>query len=197
MRAAAALVALAVFATLATRLSLTAAENDTSVFGAAWIVYRFFTLWANTLVGVVCGWIALGGRPPQWVTAGLVLAITLVASVYHALLAASLDFMGIEKVIDVMLHTVIPLAYVAIWIVLFPKHGLGWAHLVPWAALPILYCLYALVRGALDGVYPYFFLDVGRLGASGVALWVAGLAMLFVAAGVVLITATRRTARTA
>ncbi len=191
MRAIAAVIAISVAVTLALRLDVTAANNDTTILGAAWISFRFFTIWTNTALGLVCGWIALGARPPQWMTAGLAMAIGLVAVVYHALLAASQSYEGIEVFIDLMFHTAIPAAFILFWLVLSPKRGLRWRDLLYWAAYPMVYCVYALARAAADGVYPYFFLNLDALGAGGVALWVMGLAGVFMAVGALLIAAVR------
>lgn len=80
--------------------------------GALWIDYRFFTIWANTLVGLVCAAIALGRVPPHWLTAGPALAIALVAGVYHALLAEGRNLTCLDLVVDAMLHSVVPAGFI-------------------------------------------------------------------------------------
>ncbi|MGJ8610098.1 MAG: Pr6Pr family membrane protein [Octadecabacter sp.] len=193
----AAVLAVCVAATLVLRFWLTMQGHGVSPLGAVWMDYRYFTIWANTLVGLICGAIALGRVPPQWLTAGPAMAIALVASVYHALLAASLNQQGLDKVADVMVHTAIPALYIAFWLFLLPKDRLQWRDLTVWSAFPIVYSVYALARGAADGVYPYFFLDVSNIGAAGVGLWVAGLAAVFLLGGAILIFLAHRFARTA
>ncbi|MEL6959441.1 MAG: Pr6Pr family membrane protein [Pseudomonadota bacterium] len=183
MRLVAGLIAVGVAAALAVRFSLTMDEKQIGLLGAMWSDYRFFTIWANTLVGVVCVGLALGRAMPQWVTAGMALAIALVAGVYHALLAEGRNLQGLDWAVDLMVHTIIPAAYIGLWLVALPKNRLGWRDLLIWAALPLVYSVYAIGRGAVDGVYPYFFLNVTNLGAAGVAAWVAGLAGVFLVAG--------------
>nr|WP_268821669.1 Pr6Pr family membrane protein [Octadecabacter dasysiphoniae] len=170
-------------------------ENNASVLGALWIDFRFFTIWTNALVGVVGAAIALGRGLPQWLTAGPALAIALVAGVYHALLAAGRNLMGLEYAVDMMMHTIIPAAFIAFWLFVLPKGRLAWRDLIIWSAYPTLYSIYAIARGTLDGVYPYFFLDVSNIGAAGVGLWVAGLALVFVLAGAIIVGTAHRTAR--
>lgn len=185
-------VTLAVVVTLAVRLNMTAVENGTTVLAAFWNDYRFFTIWTNTLVGIVAACLALGRNVPQWLTAGTALSIALVAGVYHGLLAAGRILFGLEWVIDHMLHTVLPIAFIMLWVLALPKERLAWCHLVLWCAYPVIYSVYAILRGMFDGTYPYFFLNVAELGAAGVALWVGGLALVFVIAGSAMIFAARR-----
>lgn len=167
-------------------------EHDTHVLGAAWIDYRFFTIWTNTLIGVVCAMLAFGRQVPQWLTAGCALAIALVAGVYHALLAEGRNLVGLDFAVDAMLHTVIPVAFIALWMLVLPKDRLAWGDLLIWMAYPLIYSIYAIGRGAIDGTYPYFFLDISTLGIGGVAIWVVGLAAVFVVTGAVLMFGVRR-----
>ncbi len=191
-RAMAGVIALAVAVTLCVRTGMTMQENGASVVGALWIDYRFFTIWANTLVGLVCAAIALGRVPPHWLTAGPALAIALVARVYHALLAEGRNLTGLDLVVDAMLHSVVPAGFILFWMFALPKGRLAWRDLLIWSAYPIVYSIYAIVRGTFDGVYSYFFLDVGDIGAGGVALWVAGLASVFLLGGAIMVTCAHR-----
>ncbi len=190
-----AILALAVAATLIARFGMTMQEKEISVSGAVWNDVRYFTIWANTLVGFTSVAIALGRVPPQWLTAGLTMAIALVAIVFHVLLAGDDPRTGLDWVVNGMLHTVIPISFIGLWLFALPKGRLVWRDLVIWSAFPILYSIYAIARGAVDSEYPYFFLDVAVIGASGVALWVAGLALVFLVGGAILIACTQRFAR--
>jgi hypothetical protein len=68
-----------------------------------------------------------------------------------------------------------------------PKSPLTRWHPLRWAVLPLIYCIYALVRGRMTGTYPYPFIDVGILGPAQTALNVVGLTAGFVAGGYVLL----------
>lgn len=195
MRLIAAALALGVAVTLIARFGLTMQEKQISSIGAVWNDFRYFTIWTNTLIGVAAGAIALGRVPPQWMTAGLTMAIALVAIVFHVLLAGDVGRVGLDWAVNGMLHTVVPVVFIGLWFLTLPKGQLIWRDLMIWSAFPILYSVYAIARGAVDGEYPYFFLNVTELGAAGVALWVAGLAMVFLVAGTILIACARRFAR--
>jgi hypothetical protein len=58
--------------------------------------------------------------------------------------------------------------------------------------LPLAYFPYALARGALDGRYPYPFIDVGTLGWARVLGNAAAIAAAFLIAGYALVWLDRR-----
>ena len=52
---------------------------------------------------------------------------------------------------------------------------------------PVIYVAYALGRGAQDGIYPYPFVDLSTLSREAVAVNLAGLAVVFLLGGVLMI----------
>lgn len=185
------MIALIVLATLVARLSLNIAATGNSLAEALWVIGRFFTVWTNTLVGVLCAWVCVTGKTAPRISAGLVLAISLVGIVYHILLAQLVDYSGIEALVDQSFHTIVPIAFVLWWVILEDKTTLGRADLGLWLAYPVVYCLYALVRGAFDSIYPYPFLDAGKLGLAAVGLNALGLLALFALGGALILLVAR------
>ena len=181
-KSAAALIAIAVFATIALRLWLNMQEGN-SLPSAIWTIYRFFTVWTVTAIGIISALIALGRPVSSSIQGALLLAIVAVALVFHILLASRVTFEGLEILVNQMFHTVIPIAWVLYWTLLSPKADLKLAMIPAWLAFPLVYCLYAMTRGAFDGTYPYFFLDLDKLGIGGVAAYCAGLLVAFAIAG--------------
>jgi len=59
---------------------------------------------------------------------------------------------------------------------------------------PIGYAFYALLRGVVDGFYPYPFVDVGQIGYPRALLNIAGLSLAFVLGSALVIGAGRRMA---
>ncbi|MGX9356054.1 Pr6Pr family membrane protein [Roseobacteraceae bacterium S113] len=191
---AAALIALAVLATLATRIYLNMAEGNS--FGSAlWTIYRFFTVWTNTAIGIVAAMIALGRPVSGSVQSALLLAIGAVSIVYHVLLAHLLHFEGMDKVVDIMFHTVVPILWLLYWLFYSPKAGLRVGMIPAWLGYPAVYCAYALVRGAFDGEYPYHFLDVHKHGYGGVAINSVGLLVAFTLSALLIVFVGRLLAR--
>jgi len=82
---------------------------------------------------------------------------------------------------------VTPLLTALFWLVFAAKGGLGRGDPLYWAALPLAYLAYALARGAIDGVYPYPFIDVAAIGWARTLANSAGIAVGFLAAGYALV----------
>jgi len=74
-----------------------------------------------------------------------------------------------------------PVAFVVLWWRAVPRGSLHWGHLPPMMVYPSTYLGYLMVRGEAIGQYPYFFIDVARLGYPQVLLNAVGVALLFVA----------------
>jgi hypothetical protein len=182
-RVSAGIIGAVALAAVVTRIALNMAANDHGPLPAAWDLARFYTVWTNLFIGLLGLWIAVTGRVAPRVTGMLLLSILLVGAVYYALLAHLVDFKGLERVVDIVFHAVVPLAFALHWLLLEPKGALRWSALWLWLAYPLVYCLYSLTRGAFEGRYPYFFLDVGELGFAGVAGWMTGLLAAFVLSG--------------
>jgi hypothetical protein len=147
-----------------------------------WSLARFFTILTNALVAATFVLMALRGRMPGplWM-GGLTLWIAIVGVVYYALLANAVT--GLNAVADRLVHMVTPLLTVAFWLCWAPKHGLSLASVARWLLWPLVYAGYALLRGQLDGFYPYFFIDPTRIGWDGVLRWSALLCAGFAIAG--------------
>lgn len=118
----------------------------------------------------------------------------MVGGIYHALLATPMR--GVEWWTDLGYRTLAPVL-TGLWWLAFGGHGLRLRRLWVWLLWPFGYCLYALGRGLADGIYPYFFVDVGRFGWAQVGLNIAGLVLVFALAGLVLWGIARALGRTA
>ena len=76
-----------------------------------------------------------------------------------------------------------PVLVVLFWLLAAPKHGLRFRTALAWMLWPLAYVGYALLRGQLEGIYPYFFVDPTEIGWIGVARWSGILCVGFVTAG--------------
>ena len=192
-RALALVVALSAIFGLAVQFTATFAQTG-STGASLWILLRYFTIIANLLVALVFAGVAL--RRPRFgspgVLGGITLIILLVAIVYQVLLRGTLQQNGTEKLADLFLHSVTPLLVLVSWALYGPKGGLRYRDPLAWAAIPILYLGYALARGARDAIYPYPFIDVGRIGWAQTGINAALIAIGFLVVGVVLVWFDRR-----
>lgn len=165
--------------------------DGASLAAAVWRYLGYFTILTNLLVAVTMTRVARGHGPGVPAITGVVLAIAIVCVTYDLLLRDIVPAMGpVWWTADRMLHYVVPIASVLWWLLLVPKHALGPRHPPGWLLFPIGYLLYALARGAVDGWYPYFFIDAGALGyprallnalALSVAMLLAGYAVVALA----------------
>lgn len=189
------MLAIAALGTMVVRVQLNMAEHDRSVAEAIWAVMRYFTHWTNSLVGVAMALIALGRRVSASFLSCLMMAMILVSGVYYGLLYEPGANSGIEHVVDVMLHTVVPLATAVYWLVFLDKSGLRYGQTPWWQIYPVVYCVYALGRGMLDGTYPYGFINPDLHGWTVVARNIVLLALVFVGCGLGLVALGRRLSR--
>jgi hypothetical protein len=177
-RAVAALLAAVGWVALVLQLGImlrNAANAGTSLLVAVGSFFSFFTVLTNLLVAVALAATVPTASPralrplvePSGATA-LAGYITVVGVVYSLVLRQLWHPTGAQLVADILLHDVMPLAYVIYWLTLVPKGRLCWRDVWPWLAFPAVYTAASLVRGALIHVYPYPFIDVGALGYSRV-----------------------------
>jgi hypothetical protein len=91
--------------------------------------------------------------------------------------------------VDSVLHRVMPIAVMADWLIEPPHGTISFRRaLVPWLAFPLAWTAFTLIRGEIDGRYPYPFLDPANGGYGVVALYCVAILVLFTA--VVWLTAT-------
>lgn len=174
-----------------------------SLAGAVWRYLGYFTILTNLIVALTMTRVAQsrwpGGTPPDAPTiTGVVLTIAIVCVSYDLLLSGRVPAMGpLWWTADRLLHYAVPVLSVGWWLAWVPKQPLGAAHPPRWLIFPALYLVYAIARGAVDGWYPYYFIDVGALGyaqtfTNALMLSAAMLVAGYVVVGVVALTRGRR-----
>ncbi|HZE85848.1 MAG TPA: Pr6Pr family membrane protein [Puia sp.] len=139
--------------------------------------FSFFTILTNILVALYCTVILLSprSRPGRYfsrlstVTA-ITFYIVIVGATYNILLRFLWNPEGLQKVVDELLHTVIPSLFLLYWLIFIPKTGLKWSAIFPWMIFPLVYIIYSLIRGSFTGYYPYPFIDVSLYGLGHVLL---------------------------
>lgn len=151
-----------------------------------WMFLGYFTVLTNAMVVLALAAASIGpvnallrwfGRPG--VHAALAMSIIVVGAIYNILLRQLWHPHGWQLFADVVLHDVMPLAFVAWWWLAVPKDGLRWSDVLRWQAYPAVYFAYVLLRGAFNGWYPYPFLDVTTLGLGMVVVDAIGVLLVF------------------
>jgi hypothetical protein len=154
-----------------------------SISRTFWAELAYFTEWTNLLVAIVFTGIALGwGWSRSWALGQALSAILLVVIGYWGL-GDGLRVFGRAGAGDVLAHAVTPLAVLLFWLTQWPKGRFRLHYAAQWAAYPLAYLFYALVRGAITNVYPYSWLDVSAIGYSGIALPVLLICTAYVVIG--------------
>ncbi|MBI3437393.1 MAG: Pr6Pr family membrane protein [Proteobacteria bacterium] len=152
-----------------------------------WRYLGYFTILTNIFVAVI--WIRALLRPdrsmPRLEAAGGV-SIVMVGIIYHALLASRWNPQGLQLVADFTHHTLVPAMFLLYWL-LRPHGQLKWTDALLLVVWPLAYCPYALMRGAVDGWYAYFFLDPRHMSVAQLITSITGLSAVFLACALVVI----------
>ena len=155
-------------------LNLRLATGD-SLVGTLVFFFTFFTILTNImLVPIYLSEVAGAGWLGWWrspVTRAMMAgAIALVGIFNHLVLAELQDLTGLSLLADTLLHYVTPALFVLWWLLFQPKGKLRLAD-IPAMLLPtLIWLVWAMLRGAVIGQYPYPILDAGKLGYGAVAI---------------------------
>lgn len=135
----------------------------------------------------------------------MTLCIWVTHLIYHFVLLPSARRKGIsftdgagDRIGNVFVHYLVPLAVVAQWALWADKSGLTVGSAALWLVLPLAYFLFAMLRaktgkpiGHTGLIYPYPFLDYPRLGAKKFWLGTLGMLLAFFVLGLLLVGAAR------
>ncbi len=180
-RSAAAVVALTALLGLIIQFGVTW-QLQGSVSLAVWTLLEYFTITTNGLVLIV---FAASAVKPSAVQPSLVacttLNIVLVGAVYGLLLHGLSELSGYSSIANVIVHGITPVVVPLFWLLFTPKGRLRRKDMFTWAAYPLGYFAYALVRGEFTHRYPYPFVNVIALGWARVVMNAAGIAVVFLA----------------
>jgi hypothetical protein len=173
--------------------------DGTSALDVAWRFFVYFTILTNTFVTLVMGRAALApdarsGLNAPRVELMAVTSILFVCIVYNILLASRWDPQGWQKVADVIVHNVVPAVFALFWL-LRPHERLNWIDAAFAGLWPLGYAVYGLVRGELDGFYPYFFMNPTQASWLQIALNVGVLFVAFLIGAGILIALSRSLGR--
>lgn len=156
--------------------------------------FSFFTILTNILVAFC--FTALLIKPkssegrlfsPKTLTA-ITVYITIVGIVYNTILRFIWEPTGMQRVVDELLHSVIPILFFLYWLLFVQKEGLKWKNVLFWLLYPLVYIVFILFRGVLSGFYPYPFIDVSTIGYIQVLLNSIGLCVAFLLVSLILVT---------
>ncbi|MFZ4769268.1 MAG: Pr6Pr family membrane protein [Ferruginibacter sp.] len=131
--------------------------------------FSFFAILVNIIVAVYFTLIYLrpvADKSKSWFNASSQTAITVyilvVGIIYNLMLRSLWASTGMQKIVENLLHFIIPGLYFFYWLVFVEKQGLKWKQAFVWLLYPLLYFIAILIRGAFSNTnyYPYPFVDV-------------------------------------
>lgn len=147
--------------------------------------FAFFTILSNLFGVAVFLALAVRWRAPRSDTLDLLrggaaayLTVTFIVVIW---LLSGADLQVAIPWVDVVLHKLFPAIVVADWLLDPPATRLTYRAGLRWLAYPVAWVTLTLVRGAVEGWYPYPFLDPANGGYGSVAFYVVAILIGFVA----------------
>lgn len=149
--------------------------------------FTFFTIMSNLLAAAVFfegGRRQLAGQPPvsdMWRGAA-VIYMTVTYLVFTVLLRdAQEDLQTHVAWVNSVLHRIMPIAVMLDWLIDPPQRPIPFRRALAWLGFPLVWLVFTMIRGAVDGRYPYPFLDPDEVGGYGiVALYIVAITLVFV-----------------
>lgn len=158
--------------------------------------FSYFTILTNLMVALCCTSLALIPTKRIGVffskastITGVTLYILIVAIIYNFILRFLWQPQGMQKIVDELLHLVVPALFLLFWWFAIDKRSIQWKHVFYWLIFPLTYFAYTLWRGSFSGFYPYPFLDVPELGMEKVLINSVAISLVFILIGSLLIAA--------
>ena len=98
---------------------------------------------------------------------------------------------------SIAFHVVLPIMYVADWFLFYERKKCKLSYPLISASFPLGYAIFLLIHAAILNfdssivtptgkgilIYPYFFVNIDKLGVPGVLMWVGILSVVFIAVG--------------
>lgn len=186
-----------------------------------WDFYIYFTNLSNYFcIGIMVAQLVrtikrdsdgLCELPPVLKLASLV-AILVTFLIFNFLIAREdgRDPMRNFSAMSIILHIVLPVLYLADWVLFHEKSKMKWFTPIPALFFPAAYIVYVIIHAAIRGfdskllgfvgsnplIYPYFFLNPEKLGVLGVLRWCVILGIAFALLGYLFVALGRLLSRT-
>ncbi|WAC61037.1 Pr6Pr family membrane protein [Brevundimonas sp. SL130] len=156
--------------------------------------FSFFTILSNILVaGALTGPLLKPTRPlARWTAspafrAAVTTYILTVGVVYHFMIAPYWRPEGLTLGVNLVLHYVMPVAFLLDWLWFTPKGELRWIDPVKALGVPLIFGVWTLVHGLATHWWPYRFVNVDALGLGRVLAIFAVLLGVFLLVGLALV----------
>lgn len=118
-----------------------------------------------------------------------VILISVTFLVYNILLAKENTIAEyFTSLTNLTMHVILPIMFVLDWVLFYQHPNVKWYYPLLSTIMPLIYVGFILIRAAIvkdnaNVVYPYFFLNLDKLGVNGFVKWIVILVAAFVALG--------------
>jgi len=164
-------------------------EGLAGVVGRTIDFFSYFTYLSNIIVAIVLTMLARNVNRRGAVFATLrmdsLVMISVTGLVYYILLAADANPQGLQIVSNALIHYIIPILTVVIWLLIGPRGLFRLWTVFAALIIPILWAVYAMIRGAVIDAYPYGFLNAQELGLGTALTNIGGVAILGIVLGLI------------
>jgi len=126
------------------------------------------------------------------IESGIFVFALIVMVIYHFFLASIWNPQGLQRVVDITLHYIMPLLYVFYWILFGAKRQQTFKNSVVWLVYPLVYSIFVMIRGSIADWYPYPFVDVTKLGYASVLRNMVLIAVAYLIVGLIVIIIDKR-----
>ena len=127
---------------------------------------------------------------------GVTIAIMLTFLVYHFMLAPIAKNVDFYNWKNYLLHYTSPILVILDWVLFDKRHVYKWLDPIRWTALPLLYTVFALIKGYVFQIpipdqshspYPYFFVDINQIGWNGFAMYFVAILVGYMLLGYIML----------
>lgn len=117
-------------------------------------------------------------------------AILLTFIIFNFILAGDREMYLNFMVNSVLFHIILPIMYLIDWILFYEHKMIKWYYPLISVVFPIIYAIFIFIRAwfldfnpEVPYIYPYFFLNLDKLGVVGVIKWIGILSIVFIVIG--------------
>lgn len=164
-------------------------DGIAGVIGRVLDFFTYFTIWSNILVAIVMTMLWRRTPLPTFVVRVLrldsLVMITVTALVFIALLAPDVQLQGLEYVTNTIEHYLVPLLVIVTWLIWGPRRWIRLVDIPAALIIPIVWAIWALLRGAVINAYPYGFLNVAVHGLGTVIITIVEIAVFGMVLGLI------------
>ena len=120
------------------------------------------------------------------------LYITVTFVIFALLLSMYYQPTGFAAFMNLIVHYIIPIAFIIDWILTEREIKYEWRYLLYFLSYPLCYLVFAEIYGTFTGNYLYYFLDLNASGITGFIFYIIFLVTFFIAVGCLYIAINRK-----